>query len=356
MATYTIIGGDGKEYGSVLGEDLRRWIAEGRLNAQSLVKAAGDAEFRPLSTFPEFADAFASQATAPGTPPVFSTGSIAEGDYDVDIGGCISRGWNLFKENFGILFVPFLIMCALLYGAMYALGQVTAPLSNDLMQTPIAVQVGFKYLFPVVTSLVIGPLMGGLYFVYLKVIRGQEAGAGDAFAGFKKAKTFGELYLGALVVGLIVGACLLPFTYVWQVKAGPVLEQLQLQVQMARLLAPNDTEKIAQIIFHDLMPVFIGALPVLLICLIPTTYLTVCWGFTLPLIIDREMKFWSAMKTSFKMVNKHWWQLFGLTVLVGLLNGVGGLACCIGALFTAPIGIAATMYAYETIFSRPQTG
>ena len=33
MATYTIIGGDQKEYGPVTGDDLRQWMAEGRLNA-----------------------------------------------------------------------------------------------------------------------------------------------------------------------------------------------------------------------------------------------------------------------------------------------------------------------------------
>ena len=76
MANYTIIGGDGKEYGSVLGEDLRRWIAEGRLNAQSLAKAESDAEFRPLSAFPEFADAFALKA-----PPLpFPTAATDAGD------------------------------------------------------------------------------------------------------------------------------------------------------------------------------------------------------------------------------------------------------------------------------------
>ncbi|HEX5399674.1 MAG TPA: hypothetical protein VFY06_11575 [Verrucomicrobiae bacterium] len=76
MATYTIIGGDGKEYGSVLPEDLRRWIADGRLNAQSLAKAESDAEFRPLSTFPEFADVFAPQAPSTlAPPPLTATGS-----------------------------------------------------------------------------------------------------------------------------------------------------------------------------------------------------------------------------------------------------------------------------------------
>jgi hypothetical protein len=34
-----------------------------------------------------------------------------------------------------------------------------------------------------------------------------------------------------------------------------------------------------------------------------------------------------------------------------LLNIAGVVACCIGLLFTIPLGFAALMYAYETIFS-----
>jgi hypothetical protein len=69
MANYTIIGGDGKEYGPVTAADLRQWIAEERLNAQSLAKAESDAEFRPLEKFPEFADAFGKAPTS-GVPPI----------------------------------------------------------------------------------------------------------------------------------------------------------------------------------------------------------------------------------------------------------------------------------------------
>ena len=68
MANYSIIGGDGKEYHLVSGDDLRKWIAEGRLNAHSLAKADGEAQFRPLSTFPEFADALAAGPAAPPAP------------------------------------------------------------------------------------------------------------------------------------------------------------------------------------------------------------------------------------------------------------------------------------------------
>ncbi|HEY3762015.1 MAG TPA: GYF domain-containing protein [Verrucomicrobiae bacterium] len=77
--TYTIIGGDGKEYGFISPEDIRKWVAENRLNAQSLVKAEGDAEFRPLSTFPEFADAFAPPPLRAGAPPLSSLGGTDGG-------------------------------------------------------------------------------------------------------------------------------------------------------------------------------------------------------------------------------------------------------------------------------------
>ena len=68
MATYTIIGGDQKPYSSVTADDIRRWIADGRLNGQSLAKEENDTEWRPLSAFPEFADVFAASSAPP--PPL----------------------------------------------------------------------------------------------------------------------------------------------------------------------------------------------------------------------------------------------------------------------------------------------
>ncbi len=75
MATYTIIGGDQKEYSLVTADDLRKWITDGRLNAQSLAKEESDTEFRPLSAFPEFADVLAAgSAPPPLTAPVAGAG------------------------------------------------------------------------------------------------------------------------------------------------------------------------------------------------------------------------------------------------------------------------------------------
>ena len=66
---YKITGGDKKVYGPVNENELRRWIAEGRLNAQSLVQPEGAAEWQPLGTFPEFADALgAREGALPSAP------------------------------------------------------------------------------------------------------------------------------------------------------------------------------------------------------------------------------------------------------------------------------------------------
>jgi hypothetical protein len=69
MAKYKVIGGDLKQYGPVSSEDLRKWVAEGRLNAQSLVQLYGDIEWKQLSTISEFADVFADKSTALAAPP-----------------------------------------------------------------------------------------------------------------------------------------------------------------------------------------------------------------------------------------------------------------------------------------------
>jgi hypothetical protein len=61
---FKIIGADQKEYGPVPAEELKRWIAEGRANGQTLVQQDG-AAWRPLASFPEFA---ADLPPAPATP------------------------------------------------------------------------------------------------------------------------------------------------------------------------------------------------------------------------------------------------------------------------------------------------
>ncbi|HVS51593.1 MAG TPA: RDD family protein [Opitutaceae bacterium] len=60
---FTIIGGDGKEYGPATAEQLRAWIAAGRANLDTKAKALGTEEWRRLGDFAEF-------SSPTGAPPV----------------------------------------------------------------------------------------------------------------------------------------------------------------------------------------------------------------------------------------------------------------------------------------------
>lgn len=70
---YRIIGSDGKEYGPVSAQQLREWIAQGRVNAQTQVLLEGTTEWRPLSDFPEFMTG--AQPATPSAAPLPATAS-----------------------------------------------------------------------------------------------------------------------------------------------------------------------------------------------------------------------------------------------------------------------------------------
>ena len=69
MSMYKMIGGDGKEYGPVPAEQLRQWMAEGRVNNQTNIRADGTTDWKPLATLPEF-------STCPQSPPLISPPSL----------------------------------------------------------------------------------------------------------------------------------------------------------------------------------------------------------------------------------------------------------------------------------------
>lgn len=70
MATYTIIGSNGKEYGPVPTEEVRQWFVAGRINATTKIREAGAGEWKSLSEFPEFNDLSNKSSTLPPLPPL----------------------------------------------------------------------------------------------------------------------------------------------------------------------------------------------------------------------------------------------------------------------------------------------
>jgi predicted Ser/Thr protein kinase len=144
-----------------------------------------------------------------------------------------------------------------------------------------------------VAMLVWGPLMGGLLFYFLKKIRREPATVETAFCGF--SPRFLQLFLAGFVTCLLTWlgfACLI----------------------------------------------------------LPGIYLLIAWMFVLPLVVDKQLDFWSAMELSRKVVTKHWFKFLGFGIVLWLLAVAGVLALIIGVFVASPLILAAMMYAYEDIF------
>src|SRR5262245_53341967 len=73
---YKIIGADQKEYGPVSGDELRQWIRDGRVNAQTRVEV--DGQWKTIGEIPELAPLLAQRrpalAPAPAARPAPSSG------------------------------------------------------------------------------------------------------------------------------------------------------------------------------------------------------------------------------------------------------------------------------------------
>jgi type II secretory pathway pseudopilin PulG len=92
MATYTIIGYDGKQYRSVTEGQLRQWIAEGRVNAQTQALAEGATEWKSLADIPEFAALLPLPSAAPAAPAPPKTSGLAVTSLVLGILGVLTCG------------------------------------------------------------------------------------------------------------------------------------------------------------------------------------------------------------------------------------------------------------------------
>lgn len=87
-----------------------------------------------------------------------------------------------------------------------------------------------------------------------------------------------------------------------------------------------------------------------LLFIIPGIYLSVAYSFAIHFVIFEKLDFWEAMEASRKLVNREWFSIFGLIIVLGLLNFAGALAFGVGIILTIPISYAALYAAFEDIY------
>jgi uncharacterized membrane protein len=76
--------------------------------------------------------------------------------------------------------------------------------------------------------------------------------------------------------------------------------------------------------------------------------------FAIPLIVDKKMDFWPAVMASFNKIKPNFWMFLAYYLVVGLISGVGMIACGIGVLVTAPFSMIAVAVAYKDTFVEGQ--
>ena len=96
---------------------------------------------------------------------------------------------------------------------------------------------------------------------------------------------------------------------------------------------------------------FLGVFAVVwLVIMLLMIVLSVVFAFAYPLIVDRRLKGFDAVKLSIRAGFANFWSLLGMLILTGLLTFVGVLFCYVGAFLVMPISFAAIVAAYEQVF------
>jgi uncharacterized membrane protein len=91
-----------------------------------------------------------------------------------------------------------------------------------------------------------------------------------------------------------------------------------------------------------------------LLLLIPGIYLAVAYLLVIPLIVDRDMTFWEAMETSRKGVQRHWFKVFGLYFLMGIICFISAIPMGLGLIWTVPMFTVAGGILYREVFGVRQ--
>jgi hypothetical protein len=68
-AIYKIIGEDGREYGPATAEQIRQWVAQGRVESRTPIFVDGAKDWNFVGLLPEFANLFVAPFTPPNIAP-----------------------------------------------------------------------------------------------------------------------------------------------------------------------------------------------------------------------------------------------------------------------------------------------
>ena len=207
---------------------------------------------------------------------------------------CLKEGWAAIKDRYW-LFLGISLVAGLIGGAV-----------------------------PIV---LVGPMMCGVFLCLLAQMRGEPVEFGMLFKGF-------DYFVPGLVAAAIQTA---PAAVM-----GMVVGIFSAAISIA--LAPSQR--------GEGPPATFAVVVVLLalFSMIVSLFIHLLFIFSYPLIVDRNLSGWDAIRTSFRAVMKNLGGVVGLILLNAGLMIVGVLCCFVGVYFVMPVTLAAQAAAYRRVF------
>ena len=89
-----------------------------------------------------------------------------------------------------------------------------------------------------------------------------------------------------------------------------------------------------------------------LLLLLPGIYLAIAYVLAVPLVADRGMQPWQAMEASRRAVGRHWFKIFGLYLVMGMIVLVSVIPLGIGMIWTVPMAIILNGVLFRTVFGK----
>jgi len=223
-------------------------------------------------------------------PSDFNSGVVAPFE-------CLKEGWAAIKDRYW-LFLGLALVAMLIGGAV-----------------------------PIV---LIGPMMCGLYLCLFGKMRGAPVEFGDLFKGF-------DYFVPGLVAAAIqtvpIFVLVFPAYFIFAIFMFATMPH----DRYARAEGPPAV-------------FFLGLIVFVLFVLIVSLVIHILFLFAYPLIVDRKLSGWDAIKLSARASMKNFGGMLGLVLLNAGLGILGVFACYVGVFFVIPISFAGYAAAYRRIF------
>lgn len=233
--------------------------------------------------------------------PEYVSGAISPGD-------CLSNAWDMLKRNYG-MFLGIALLALVITGCI-----------------------------PCFNIFLMGPVMGGVYFVVLRDMRGEPVDFGMMFKGFEK-------FVPLMVVGLL------------QSIPGIVAQIFQYTIDFSRIMI--DARRGGGMDFYQAssgdLALSSGLVIVSIVVGLVFFVIGIAWWaaffFAIPLVMEHDLGPVDAIKLSASAAVNNLGGLIVLLILQVLVAIVGLLLICFGLFFISiPVIYLSNAFAYRQVF------